>query len=265
LEQTQLDKIKIWFDDYVKGFYGDDETVNANIELKENHTSRTCKEMLYLVDELGLDKNQKLISETIALLHDIGRFEQFLKYRMYSDAKSVDHCQLGLEVLEKNQVLKEIELREKSIIQKAIEYHGRKELPSDMDEQCLFFSKLIRDADKLDVFNVVMIYYKQYKDNPVSFKVALELPDEPGYSEYVLNELFNERCVDYRKLRTLNDMKLSLLCWVYDVNFTPTLKRIKERGYLEKLIGILPSDENIEKVREKILGFVDFRIGYQGK
>ena len=142
MKQKQLDKIRIWFDDYVKGFYGDDETINANIELKENHTRRTCKEILYLVNELGLDENQKLISETIAILHDIGRFEQFLKYRVYSDAKSVDHCLLGLKVLEKNQVLKGIDLQEKLIIQKAIEYHGRKVLPYDLDDQCLFFSFL---------------------------------------------------------------------------------------------------------------------------
>jgi hypothetical protein len=265
LKQAHLDKIRIWFDDYVANFYSDDETVNANTELKENHTRRTCKEILYLVDELGLDENQKLISETIALLHDVGRFEQFLKYRMYSDAKSVDHCLLGLEVLEKNRVLDEVELDEKHLIQKAIEYHGRKDLPSGLDDRCLLFSKLIRDADKLDVFNVILIYYRQYRDNPVNFKIGIELPDEPGYSEYVVNELLSGRCVDNRQLRTLNDMKLSLLGWVYDVNFKSTLKRIKKCGYLQELLGFLPADENIGLVREKILGYVDFRLAREGK
>ncbi|MBN1804950.1 MAG: HD domain-containing protein [Sedimentisphaerales bacterium] len=265
LEQAQLDKIKIWFDDYVKGFYGDDETVNANIELKEKHTRRTCKEILYLADELELDENQRLISETIALLHDIGRFEQLLKYRTYSDARSVDHCLLGLEVLQTNRVLDGIDLQEKLIIQKAIEYHGRKELPAGLDDEYLLFSKLIRDADKLDALNVVTKYYKQYKENPVGFKVCLELPDEPGYSEYVLNELFNERCVDYRQLKTLNDLMLSLLCWVYDMNFTPALKRLMECGYLHELLGFLPQDENMGKVGKKILGYVDFRMKQDGK
>jgi hypothetical protein len=260
LEQTQLDKFRIWFDGYVVGFYGDDETVNANVTLKEDHSHRTCKEMLYLAGELGLDENQKLISETIALLHDVGRFEQFVKYRMYSDAKSVDHCRLGLEVLEKNQVLDSIDLQEKLLIEKAIEYHGRKELPPGLDGRCLLFSKLIRDADKLDAFYVVMKYYKQYRDNPQSFKLGVELPDEQGYSAHVVNELLSGRCVDNRKVRTLNDLKLSLLGWVYDVNFTSTLKRIKQCGYLEKLLGFLPTGEDIERVREKILGFVDFRI-----
>ena len=265
LEQTQLDKFRIWFDDYVAGFYGDDETVNANIQLKDDHSHRTCKEMLYLADELDLDENQKLISETIALLHDVGRFEQFVKYRMYSDAKSVDHCLLGLEVLEKNRVLDEVDLQEKLLIQKAIECHGRKELPLDLDDQSLLFSKLIRDADKLDAYYVLLKYYKQYRENPQEFKLGMELPDEPGYSADVINELLSGRCLDNRKVRKLNDLKLSLLSWVYDVNFTSTLKRIKQCGYLEELIGFLPADEDIERVREKILEYVDFRIEQDGK
>jgi hypothetical protein len=177
----------------------------------------------------------------------------------------VDHCLLGLEILEKNQVLDEIELQEKLLIQKATEYHGRKELPLGLDGQCLLFSKLIRDADKLDAYYVLLKYYKQYRENPKNFKLGMELPDEPGYSADVINELLSGRCVDNRKVRKLNDLKLSLLGWVYDVNFTSTLKRIKRCGYLEKLLVFLPTDEDTEKIREKILGYVDFRIEQDGK
>jgi len=265
LEQAQLDKFRIWFDDYVANFYGDDETVNANIKLKEDHSRRTCKEILYLVSELGLDENQKLISRTIALLHDVGRFEQFAKYRIYHDAKSEDHCLLGLEVLEKSRVLDGIDLQEKLLIRKAIEYHGRKELPPGLDDRCLLFSKLIRDADKLDAFRVIVKYYEQYLNNPQDFKLGVELPDEPWYSTKVVNELLRGRCVDNGQLKTLNDLKLSLLGWVYDVNFTSTLERIKRCGYLEKLLDFLPEDEDIGKVGEKILGYVDFKIDQRRK
>ena len=265
MELAQLDKFRIWFDDYVAGFYSDDEIINANVTLKEDHSHRTCKEMLFLTNELDLDENQKLISETIALLHDVGRFEQFTKYRMYSDAKTVDHCRLGLEVLQKYQVLDGVDLQEKQLIEKAIEYHGRKELPLGLDDQCLLFSKLIRDADKLDALYVVMKYYEEYQNSPKKFKLGMELPDEPGYSVHLIDDLLCGRCVDNRQLRILNDLKLSLLGWVYDVNFTPTLKRIKQCGYLEKLLGFLPPDENIKKVREKILGYVDFRLAQDEK
>jgi len=265
MEQKQLDKFRVWFDDYVAGFYGDDEIINANLKLKEQHSHRTCQEMLHLAGELGLDDNQKRLSETIALFHDIGRFEQFVKYRTYSDARSVDHCRLGLEILQRTEVLDGIDQQEKQLIEKAIEYHGRKELPDDLNGQCLLFSKLIRDADKIDALNVVVGYYKQYRDNPQGFKLDLELPDKPGYSAEVVDGLLRGQRVDYRRLRTLNDLKLCLLGWIYDVNFTPTLKRIKQRRYLEKLLGFLPDTEDIERVKEKIFGYVNFRIERNGK
>ncbi len=71
MEQEQLEKLRVWFDDYVAGFYGDSEFINANLKLKEEHSRRTCEEMLYLADELGLDVNQKRLAEVIAffLLH----------------------------------------------------------------------------------------------------------------------------------------------------------------------------------------------------
>jgi len=95
VEQKQLDKFWVWFDDYVAGFYGDDEVINANLKLKEKHSRRTCKEMLYLAGELGLEENQRRLSETIALFHDIGRFEQFVKYNTYSDVRSVSKKRLN--------------------------------------------------------------------------------------------------------------------------------------------------------------------------
>ncbi len=265
MEQKQLDKFRAWFDDYVAGFYGDDEVINANLKLKEKHSRRTCREMLYLAGELGLEENQERLSETIALFHDIGRFEQFVKYRTYSDVRSVDHCRLGVEVLQRTGALDGLDREEKQLIEKAIEYHGRKDLPPDLDGTCLLLSKLIRDADKIDALYVVTEYYKQYRDNPQEFKLDLELPDEPGYSAEVVEGLLRGQCVDYGKLRTLNDLKLCFLGWVYDVNFTPTLKRIKQRKFLEKLLGFLPGTEDIERVKEKIFAYVDFRIEQNGK
>lgn len=260
MEQEQVEKLKAWFDDYVAGFYGDDEFVNANLKLKEEHSRRTCEEMLYLAQELGLETNQKRIADVIALFHDIGRFEQFVKYRTYNDVKSVDHCLLGLEVLRKRKVLEEIDEPEKDLIEKAIEYHGLKELPRDLDGQCLLFSKLIRDADKLDVFYVVTEYYRQYRDNPQEFMLELDFPDELGYSAQVVEEILCGQRVDYSRLRTLNDMKLLQLGWVYDVNFPATLKRIKQRKFLEKLLCFLPGTEDIKKVGKKIFEYVDTRI-----
>jgi hypothetical protein len=91
----------------------------------------------------------------------------------------------------------------------------------------------------------------------------MELPDEPGYSDEVIKGLLCGRRIDYSELRTLNDMKLCLLGWVYDVNFVPTLKRIKQRRFLEILVDFLPKTEDIKRVKDKIFEVVDFRISQE--
>ncbi|RKY21641.1 MAG: phosphohydrolase, partial [Planctomycetota bacterium] len=236
MKKKQLKNFRVWFDNYVAGFYDDDKFVNANLKLKEEHSKRTCQEMRYLTRQLGLTDEQKRLAEAIALLHDIGRFKQFVEYRTYSDFKSVNHCLLGLDVLRSEKILEGLDDSERQIIEKAIEYHGLKELPGDLDGQCLLFSKLIRDADKLDIFYVVIEYYRRYRENPKEFMLELEFSDEPTYSPELVDELMHERRVDYSKLQTLNDMRLLQLGWVYDVNFTATLRRIKQRRFLEEII-----------------------------
>jgi len=260
MEQKQLEKFRAWFDIYVNGFYGDDDFVNAHLKLKEEHTRRVCQETKYLANELGLSENQKRIAEVIALFHDIGRFKQFIKYRTYSDVQSVNHCIMGLEVLAVTKVLERVETEERELVEKAIKYHGLKELPSDLDGECQLFSKLIRDADKLDVFYVATEYYKHYKDTQEKYLLGLEVPDKPGYSPEMVEAVLHNKQIDYHQVRTLNDMKLLQLAWVYDVNFTATFKRIRQRRFLEMLAGFLPETEDMQKVREKILSYVDFRI-----
>jgi hypothetical protein len=264
MEQEQLEKFRSWFADFTAGFYGDDEYVNANIKLKEGHSLRTCDEVRYLAEELGLDAGQRRIAEVIALLHDVGRFPQFIKYRTYNDPRSINHCLLSLEVLREKNVLEGTAERERRLIEQAIEYHGLKELPGGLDEECLLFSRLIRDADKLDILYVVTGYYAQYRDEPESFKLEIELPNEPGYSAAIVEAVLNEQRIDYDDLETWNDMKLLQLSWVYDVNFAATLKRMRQKRLLENVLDFLPDTQDIERVAKKISEYVDSRIEQNG-
>lgn len=262
MEQHQLQKFRAWFDSYVAGFYGDDEYVNANINLKDKHSRRVCDEMLYLADELGLSDNQRRIAEATAILHDVGRFEQFIKYRTYNDPRSINHCLLALEVLQKMKVLDGLAQGEKEIIEKALEYHGLTELPKDLDGDCLLVSQLLRDADKIDIFYVVTGYYEDYARDPDNFKIEVELPDEPWYSRDVVELVLNGQKIDYHILKTWNDMRLCQLGWIYDVSFTATLKQIKQRKFVEKMVSFLPQTEDIIKLKSRIFDYVRQRIAH---
>jgi hypothetical protein len=260
MNNEQLNEFKAWFDKFVAGFYGNDEYINAHIKLKEKHSWRVCAEMLYLADQLHLEANQRLLAETIALFHDVGRFPQFAKYRTYVDPKSTNHCLLGVEVLQKEMVLSQLPDDEREIIETAIRYHGEKELPNNLTGNTLLLSKMIRDADKLDIFNVVIKAYIQQRDDPDNFKLEMEMPDEPRCTPEVLDAILTESRIDYKALRTWNDMKLCMLGWVYDVNFTVTFSRLKERLYFDTIFEFLPDTPDIRKVREKIFAYVDSRI-----
>ena len=260
MEQGQLDNLKKWFDSYVAGFYGDDKFVNDNIELKDVHSKAVCEEMAWLTDKLNLTENQKRIAETIGLLHDVGRFKQFKKYRTYRDASSCNHSALGAQVICEEKLLEGIDEKERSYIETAVRLHGEKELPDDLDDETLLYCRLIRDADKIDIFRVVIKYYQQYLDDPQSFMLELEVPDVPGYSQEFVEHLLNQERIDYEKMKTFNDVKLLMLSWIYDVNFTQTLERIKQRGFLEKVIDFLPQNEDINRVRRKVFEYVDSKI-----
>jgi len=260
MEQKQLERIKAWFDGYVAKFYGDDAYVNANLKLKEDHSRRTSEKMVHLAERLGLDENQQRTAEALGLLHDTGRFDQFSKYRTYSDVRSVNHALVGLDVLGRERVLEELEPTERALIETAIEYHVLKELPAELDGQELLFCRMIRDADKLDVYYVVAEYSKLYRENPKDFAIELELPDEPTYTGEIAEAILQGRQVPYANLRTLNDLRLLHIAWVYDVNFNETLEQIKAGGFLQELFHSLPDSRQIDRIRSKIFEYIERRL-----
>jgi len=262
MEQRQLEELKKWFYGYVKSFYGNDAYVNANLKRKEDHTRRVCGEMRYLANELGLDESESNLAEAIALLHDVGRFSQFVKYRTYNDAKSTNHSLLALDELKKAKVLESLDAREREIVEKAILWHGEKELPADLDPELLRYAKMIRDADKVDIFYSVTNFYVDYAKNPDKVRlIEIEVEDRPGeYTQAIVEQILNGENIDYRDLNTWNDMKLLQLAWVYDINFVPMLRRIKQRRYVETILEYLPRDEQMSQVREKITRYIEERI-----
>jgi len=242
-----------WFRKYVKGFYSEDPKVQENIKLKEEHTLRVCKEIIQLAESLDLNKNALRLAETIALFHDIGRFEQFRTYGTFNDKISENHATLGLKVLKETKVLNRLTKTQCSIALKAIGYHNVRKLPDPADENpdCLLYSKLLRDADKLDIWLVVTTYYAQRHKhrNPA---LELELPDTPEYSLCFIEDILNNRISNSHALKTYNDMKLLQLGWIFDINFTRTFLCIQQRQIIEKIITTLPDTEDIRKIQNHL-------------
>ena len=259
MNSNELELLKDWFTNYTKKFQLDDKDINKNLKLKQEHTLRVCREIVGLGKELNLTEEQLCLAETMALFHDIGRFEQYTKYRTYLDMKSENHAELGVKVLTRNQVLKNTCEEERLLIEKAISYHNRKELPVNESEECLFFSKLLRDADKLDIWKVVIDYYKR-KTGEENGAIVFGLPDTEDFSGDAINNLISHKLVDVNQIRCVNDFRLLQISWIYDINFIPTFRRIRERKYLQTIRKFLIQSEKIDYALELALDYITYRI-----
>ena len=103
--QTLLPALKARFGDYVRRFASDDPIVQENMDLKAEHTRRVCEAILDVGRSLRLSAEDLCLAETSALLHDIGRFEQYRCYRTFADYKSEDHAALGVKVIQTERAL----------------------------------------------------------------------------------------------------------------------------------------------------------------
>jgi HD superfamily phosphohydrolase YqeK len=262
MNSKQLEQLIAWFGDYVQRFYSQtgDEYLNNNLRLKETHTHRVCGEARLLAEAMKLEANDARIAETIALLHDVGRFEQFKKYRTYKDTTSEDHAGIALRVMQAEQVLDGFDPAEKTLIEKAVEYHNKKMLPDGLDKRTELFSKIIRDADKIDIYFVIISNLKRYYASPCTFQLEMEFPDDPKCSPQILEAVEKGSLIDYSTLRTLSDAILLQIGWVYDMYYDATLRRIVEKGYLEQFISWLPKTDDVKRATDAVMRYVQNRL-----
>jgi len=249
--KSLLPKLKRWLKNYIEQFASRDPNIQEALDLKQAHTERVCDAILDIGRHEGLSDDDLALAEVAALLHDIGRFEQYRKYKTFSDVQSENHAVLGLKVINEYNVLQGINPEKARIIIRAVKYHNKAALPDGENGRDLFFMKLLRDADKLDIWHVVTDYYgNAHKDrNPT---IELNLPDKPDISDSVCRSLTKGNIVQMRDLETLNDFKLLQMGWIYDLNFRRAFQIVKERKHLEQLRKALPEDSpRIDRVYER--------------
>ena len=256
-EQTET--VKNRFFNYVEAFEHGDEKCTENAILKENHSIRVCNEIMSIAADLGLAPAQLHLAEITAMFHDIGRFEQYARYGTFADGKSVNHALLGIEILKKQNLLSGLEPDMQDLICRIIAYHNRAQLPDNETDTCLFFSGLLRDADKLDIFRVLTRYY-QNTGAGRNEALELDLPDTETISDGVYQSLIQGKIVNFKHVKNLNDFKLLQAAWVFDVNFPQTLYAIKTRGYLDVIRKVLPDMAQTDDIFARIHASLDQRL-----
>lgn len=232
-----MSEFKEKFTNYADRFLVDDDTEDQMIIVKRDHCFAVAELALELMKSVSGATEDLLAAEIAGLLHDVGRFKQYRQYRTFSDAKSENHAALSVKVVEELALLDFLPKQERELILNAILWHNLPNLPPTQDSRQLILAQAVRDADKIDIYSVVLDYYERPELHET---VALDLPDNPEVSPDVIATLTARELVKMTSLRTVNDFKLCQLAWVYDLNLLRSRQIFVERNYMERMFKLIP-------------------------
>ena len=252
--QELLKRMHSWMSAYMKSFYTDDEEVQRGILIKEKHTGYVTANCIELAKNLNFPQHDLELAEIIGLFHDVGRFYQYQEYKTFNDAQSEDHADLALKVIDGLDFFNELDKSDLELVRFAIQNHNKKTITPTDDERKILFAKLIRDADKLDIYRVLEPYLAQENVDKMPNFITGRSPEISP--DFIKNFVDGEQA-DFYKIRTNGDRKIVRLMWIYDVNFKWTMEKIVERGYIDKLVKNLPPDENVAKGVQRIRNYVE--------
>ena len=241
--KIDIEKAKEAFKEYVKNYDPEDE----KIKLKISHIERVSQIAKRIAVQQNLSEEDMQLAELIGLLHDIGRFEQARVYHTFVDRDSINHGEYGVKVLFKDGLIRNfIETDEfDEIIKLSILNHNRAKIQDGLTEKQNLHARIIRDADKIDIFAILTVGDK---------KAIWEKADLSNdiITDEIYREFTQDMVIDYKNRETSADILVSHFAYVYDFNFKESLKIIKENGYLEKLYKrfTFKDEKTMEKYNE---------------
>ena len=229
------------------------------IILKREHSLRVLDNAKALVNSEPMDRDTARLCLLSALYHDVGRFPQFTTYRTFNDRESANHGRLGVLTLRELDLPGHLTEREQRIIRLAVGQHNLKAVRSSLPSRLEHPVHVVRDADKLDIYNVMIDHFNSDTPNPmVTLGMGKNL--DGRYTDAIYESVMLEQENDYALLNHANDFLLLLVGWLFTLHYRTSLALIHQRGYLDGLFSILPKDEKIQKLSEKAYAFVSYNV-----
>jgi hypothetical protein len=254
MEQSHLELMREWFAGFTRSFHSLDREEQKNIALKEEHTLKVCANIRWIARDEHLDEGRLALAEAVALFHDVGRFPQYRRYKTFKDSVSVNHAHLGAKTVVDGGVLDKLPRNEQDIIITGVRCHNSLVIPPGLDPEAALFLKLVRDADKLDIWRVFLEFYRLPEEERAS-AVGLGLPDLPEWSPQILTAVCQGELARLVWVKTLNDFKLLQLSWVYDLNFPASFRMLDESGSINGLALTLPDHQEIRRAVAAVTEF----------
>lgn len=250
-------ELRIDFKEFITPFklapYSADPTIDSTIE----HISRVVENSLKLSDSLGLSENEKAVAEIAALFHDIGRLYMLLPGN--SEKNSTEHAEASIEYLKSIEAFNQLDTTTQNIIIQVIKNHNKPDLPQKESETILFYIKLLRDADKLDVWRGTSDYLMRKTGKP---NMARELAlSEKGLVTPSFCKIIIEGGIPNKSdLITFNDFIIFQMSWVFDLNYKKSFQIVNQKQYIRHLYESLPKNDNVIEIYRMIRIYIENRI-----
>lgn len=237
-----LEKANKFYKEYIKNY----NPQNPKTALKIAHIFRTAEKARKIAINLNLSEEDIKLAELIGMLHDIGRFEQLKQYNTYNDRESINHGELGVRILfEERLIEKFVEDRQYDrIIYLTIINHNRDNIEEGLNYRELLHCKIIRDADKWDIF-----YVETIESNEAIWGTSNPIFDNEITPEIMEGYMKNGR-IDYSKIKVKEDVFIVELSHIFNIYFDYTLDNIVRESYL-KIIRNRYDFQN-EKLKEQL-------------
>ena len=156
-----------------------------------------------------------------------------------------------MKLLREMEVLSELPPGHRRLILGAVFLHNRRTLSPGLSPRLNMVTRIIRDADKLDIISVLLSHLKP--GVPQNGVVTLNLKPHPrAYSKNILRDARSGKLVKYKEMVWINDLKLLLCSWMYDFNYPVSLAIVEERQYLKSIFKLLPEEPEIIAFQEQL-------------
>ena len=245
------------FKKYLKPFisaqYKDDINVIRNII----HTEKVVENILILANSLELSENEKHTAEVVALFHDIGRFWMLLQDQ--NDMKGYDHAEASVQYLNSNHTFNSLDDSVRNTLIEIIRNHHLPELSKKKNGATLFFTKLLRDADKLDI-------WRSTTDNLVNKSKRSNIALELDLSEkLVVTDSFCQTIIEggipnKQDIVTLSDYLLYQMSWIFDLNFRKSYQLLNQKQYMRHIYDALPKSNQVFEIYRMIKIHIENQI-----
>lgn len=249
------------FKRYIASFKDSDK---IGYELKEKHTYGVMEKSRIIAESLNLSSEDVALAELIALLHDIGRFEE-MKVMNCFDGNNFNHAEYGVKILFEDGLIDHF-TKEKSyyrIIEKAVINHNRLTIEEGLSEEELLHAKIIRDSDKIDNFEIKLKRAPEHLfKNTVNGKSDFE---NSMISDAVYDAVMQQKCVNLKDRKFALDFYICVLAFVLDLNFKASFEIVRQQDYINKLIDRfdykLPETKaKMEDIRKVLNGKIETRL-----